>query len=191
MASPALIDTIRDGFGRIAYTHKTHEKQIELLAASVTRYKWIHLVSLVLTTLGTLSVVITNVRWAEIATAGLAAVSLGITVYGWSFAPEQQILHHRLCARQLWHIRERYLNLITDMVAGTLSDDEAAKRRDSLVDQIAVIYQHAPDTTSRAYMRARAALKAAEELTFSDEEIDDFLPTSLRKKGDRPTSPAS
>jgi hypothetical protein len=44
------------------------------------------------------------------------------------------------------------------------------------------IYQNAPRTNSQAYGEAQKALKIQEEMTFSDEEIDQFLPTTLRKK---------
>lgn len=183
MANQVLLDTIRDGYGRVAYTHKTHEKQIELLGTSLSRLKWAQIISMVLTTCGTLSFIIVNTRGFEIATALLAAISLGIVIYGWAIAPEKEIFRHRICAKQLWHIRERYLNLLTDMKTGVVSDEEAASRRDALVDQLDVIYQNAPDTSPKAYGRATRALKVSEELTLSDKEIDDLLPHSLRKIG--------
>jgi len=31
MASDTLLMSIRESFGRVVYTHKTHEKQIEIL----------------------------------------------------------------------------------------------------------------------------------------------------------------
>ena len=41
------------------------------------------------------------------------------------------------------------------------------------------IYQTAPPTNSKAYQQAQKALKENEELTFSKEEIDRFLPEQL------------
>ncbi len=43
-------------------------------------------------------------------------------------------------------------------------------------------YKGSPRTYSKAYSVAQKALQINEELTFSDEEIDNFLPTPLRKK---------
>ncbi|WP_416147011.1 hypothetical protein [Pseudomonas syringae] len=39
----------------------------------------------------------------------------------------------------------------------------------------------APQTDSKAYSSAQKALKDNEEYTFSDSEIDCFLPATLRK----------
>lgn len=181
MTNSPVLDTIRDSFGRVVYTHKTHEKQIEVLGQALTLHKWLQLGSIALTGAGTLSIIIGQNRACEVATAVLAAISLALTVYGWSFDPEKAMSQHRQCARQLWHIRERYLNLIADLTEKRITDDVAAGIRDSLVEQLAIIYQSAPDTSSKAYKKACTALRVSEEMTFSDEEIDAFLPKTLRK----------
>jgi len=41
----------------------------------------------------------------------------------------------------------------------------------------------APDTSSKAYSMAQGALKIKEEMSFTDDEIDQFLPKPLRKGG--------
>lgn len=53
--------------------------------------------------------------------------------------------------------------------------------RDGLNEQLKNLYKDAPKTTSRAYALAPKALKEKEELTFTEGEIDKFLPESLRK----------
>jgi hypothetical protein len=60
------------------------------------------------------------------------------------------------------------------------------QRRDSLQEQLHKIYRIAPNTTEKAYGKARDALKNVEDLTFSDAEIDAFLPALLKRahKGD-------
>ncbi|WP_415752724.1 hypothetical protein [Salmonella enterica] len=40
----------------------------------------------------------------------------------------------------------------------------------------------APSTNYKAYSMAQKALKELEDMTFSDEEIDKFLPTELKRK---------
>jgi hypothetical protein len=47
---------------------------------------------------------------------------------------------------------------------------------------IITIYQNAPRTNSKAYDKASQALKSNEEMTFSDEEVDKFLPNDIRRK---------
>lgn len=177
----AILDTIRDSFGRVVYTHKTHEKQLEILHGRLERYKWARLIIIALTATGALGVLLVNDRAVEVVTAILAFISLAVTLYGMSFNPEKQMSDHRRTARELWHIRECYLNLISDLVANRVDEDEAAQHRDRLTEELAEIYEDSPDTTSEAYLKAQKALKVSEEMTFSDAEIDAFLPKSLRK----------
>ena len=62
-----------------------------------------------------------------------------------------------------------------------ISDENAIKQRDGLQAKLAAIYKGAPQTNAKAYAAAQVALKQNEEYTFSDAEIDKFVPASLRK----------
>jgi hypothetical protein len=50
-----------------------------------------------------------------------------------------------------------------------------------LNEQLVNTYKGAPKTINKAYSMASKALKENEEFTFSDGEIDKFLPESLRR----------
>lgn len=176
-----LLDTIRDAFGRVVYSHKTHEKQIEILHIQQNWYKWIHFIVIALIATGIVSVLITNAKSLLIATAILSFLSLFLTLYGLGFKPEEAIIEHRRTVDQLWIIRERFLNLISDMESRRLSDDDAAILRDQLAIELGKVYENAPDTTPMAYKKARNALQISGEMNLSDKEINQFLPRSLRK----------
>ena len=60
--------------------------------------------------------------------------------------------------------------------------EDARQIREKLQQELVVIYEKAPQTISKAYREAQKALKLHEELTFSDDEIDLFLPKTLKKK---------
>ena len=81
----------------------------------------------------------------------------------------------------MWLIRERYLSIITDLKIGNKSIESIQQERDRLVFELGAIYESSPSTNSRAYEKARNALKYNEEMTFSDSEIDSMLPNELRK----------
>jgi hypothetical protein len=53
--------------------------------------------------------------------------------------------------------------------------------RNSLLDELHQIYTGAPSTTIKAYHKAQKSLKTLGDLTFSDAEIDSFLPGDLRR----------
>ncbi|EHW92744.1 hypothetical protein ECDEC11A_1805 [Escherichia coli DEC11A] len=44
------------------------------------------------------------------------------------------------------------------------------------------MYSGSPSTTFEAYKKAQDALKNKEDLTFSEEEIDAFLPKELKRR---------
>ena len=43
------------------------------------------------------------------------------------------------------------------------------------------IYAGSPSTTLPAYRKAQESLKKGQEMTFSDSEIDEFLPLELKR----------
>ncbi|TGA66037.1 hypothetical protein E5E99_02885 [Dichelobacter nodosus] len=54
-------------------------------------------------------------------------------------------------------------------------------RRDALLDELHAVYAKAPSTNFKAYSNAQKSLKKLEDMTFSEEEIDAFLPKELKK----------
>ena len=53
--------------------------------------------------------------------------------------------------------------------------------RNILNEELVNTYRGAPKTINKAYEIASKALQKNEEFTFSDEEIDKFLPETLRR----------
>jgi hypothetical protein len=55
------------------------------------------------------------------------------------------------------------------------------EQRDQLVTRLHTIYTGAPSITFEGYKKAQEALKKLEDMTFSDAEIDAFLPKELKR----------
>ena len=94
--------------------------------------------------------------------------------------------NHADTAVKMWRIRESYLSLHTDIKLNNLTLNQIQAKRDELPNQLASVYQNAPRTNSKAYDKASQALKSNEEMTFSDEKIDNFLPNDIRRKQSQP-----
>ena len=92
---------------------------------------------------------------------------------------------HTNAANDLWDIRETYFSMLTDMRTENLSVNQIINKRDELQKRLLNIYAGSPRTNSKAYKAATKALKINEELTFSDKEIDAFLPKELRRTFDK------
>ena len=181
MTTESALATIRESFGRVVYTHKTHLKMIDALNTRSNVVKIANIAALVLTTGGILTPIFDALPFKTIILSLASAFALGVAVYQISFDPALEIEAHRKCAKQLWLIREKYINLIADIKDGLLTDVEIRNQRDTLVTQLGHIYEEAPDTRPRAYKAAQKALKINQEMTFSSDEIDLFLPVHLRE----------
>jgi hypothetical protein len=177
-----LENQIRECFGRVVYTHKTHEKMAEGCTKAMRRYKWAQIGVSALTASGALSVVFLDKPQLKLATAITSILTLLISGAMRNFDPGGTAQKHRDAAASLWPVRESYLSLLTDLRMGSIQTDEATRRREDLQKKLAAIYKGAPQTNSKAYTEAQTALKKNEEYTFSDAEIDKFLPTCLRKE---------
>lgn len=179
----SLEGQIRECFGRVVYTHKTHEKMADGCSATLRRIKIGQIIVAAVTSTSALSLVFSNSSALKIVTACLSILNLLITGYMKGFDPGGTAQKHRDAAASLWPIRESYLSLLTDLRMRCITDEKAKIVREDLQSKLTVIYKGAPQTDGKAYAAAQAALKDNEELTFSDAEIDHFLPSSLRKAG--------
>lgn len=56
------------------------------------------------------------------------------------------------------------------------------KKRDELQKLLNSVYENGPRTNTKDYKKASVALKINEDITLHDEEIDLFLPDSLKRK---------
>ena len=180
-ANAILDGQIRECFGRVVYSHKTHEKQADICANVLSRYKIAQIALAAVTTSGALAILFTNQFGLKLVTAGVSLISLFVTGYMKGFDPGAAAQKHRDTAADLWAIRESYLSLLTDFSTGAVSADLARKRRDDLQNSLAAIYKSAPGTTSRAYGKAQEGLQKLEDYTFNPGEIDRFLPPGLKR----------
>jgi hypothetical protein len=69
----------------------------------------------------------------------------------------------------------------TYKISDVSTDSSFLEMLDMLNEQLVNTYRGAPKTINKAYKIASKALQENEEFTFSNEEIDKFLPASLRK----------
>ncbi len=181
----ALESQIRECFGRVVYATKTHEKDADLCMQWLARIKLSQIVLSALITGGLVIVLAGEQNTSQIAavvSAIISTVLLILNAYIKEVDHGQQAEQHKKTATELWNIRESYLSILTDLQAVEVDIDLVRKKRDELQNELTGIYSSAPRTTPKAYKHASQGLKMREEMTFSDEEIDKFLPETLRKK---------
>ncbi|MCP6718763.1 MAG: SLATT domain-containing protein [Patescibacteria group bacterium] len=178
------LQIIRESFGKVAYSHKTHEKAAEIEEGKKKKIKWGNIFLTTFTSGTLVGRIVTNEAALLYIGAALATLALAFTIFQLSFNPAERAAKHKSTAQKLWYIREKYVHLMADIINDRLSEDLIVAERNQLIEELKLIYEFAPGTDSKSYQEARKALKINEELTFSNEEIDQFLPDSLRIEKD-------
>lgn len=178
-----LLAQIREIYGRIAYTHKTHEKQADICSDLDRRQRRVKVVLAAVSSgafLVSLAGLLLDKQWAALATSFIAVLVTASSLGDKTFKHGEEMQQHRDAAAKLWSLRESYLSLIVDLKASASTVIEGRLRRDNLQKTAESILADAPRTTGKAYERAQEALKNKEDLTFTDREIDLLLPEQLR-----------
>lgn len=180
---PLLLAQIREAFGRIVYSHKTHEKQADTCLAWHKGQQGA-LVVLTGVSSGTFLAALLEVFGepvvVSLVTSSIALLVTVVSLATKTFRHKEESDAHRDVASQLWGVRESYLSLIADLMSGEVSDNQARRRRDELQEAAHSVYSIAPRTGKRAFGQAQEALKENDEMTFTPAEIDQFLPEELR-----------
>lgn len=172
---------LRECYGRVVYSHKTHEKCADILLARLGTIKLWQIILSALTTAGFVGAIFG---------AGIVGATIGVLVstalltlnaYTKNYDLGEVAQKHKQAANDLWLIREQYLSLLVDLSMGERPIEALQSQRDALVEQLHNVYSGAPSTTYDAYKKAQLALQCMEDMTFSDDEIDAFLPKELKR----------
>lgn len=178
----------RQTFANAVFTHKVQEVAAENKCNKVHKIKMtniifvgIVLLSLVLQTSFPNKIIFSYIG------AGLAIGEVLFLIVQLSFGFEQQMVLHKNSALKYMQLRDKYRLLIADIMNDSLSDIEVRSKRDLLQSEYQVISDLSPQTGKDEYDEAQIRLNRggnaeSEQFTWSDEEIDRFLPEELKIK---------
>lgn len=172
---------LRECYGRVVYSHKSQEKCADILVGRLSAIKISQIVLSALTTGSFIPVFLGKGFYGAVAGMALSSALLMLNTYTKNYDLGELAQRHRHAAAEIWLVRERYLSLLTDLSIGDKSIESIQKERDKLLLALHATYVGSPGTTFAAYRKAQEALKVKEDMTFSDQEIDAFLPKELRR----------
>jgi hypothetical protein len=173
---------VRECYGRVVYSHKTHEKCADILLGRLSAIKIWQIVLSALTTAGFVSTFFGSGNVGSGIGATISLTLLVLNAYTKNYDLGELAQKHKQAANDIWLLRERYLSLLSDLAADARPLDVLREERDKLVTELHSVYAGSPSTTYRAYKQAQQALQHNEDMTFSEEEIDAFLPPELKRK---------
>jgi SMODS and SLOG-associating 2TM effector domain family 4 len=172
---------LRECYGRVVYSHKTHEKCADILLGQLSKIKMAQIVLSAVTTGGFISAFLgSGVIGASIGVV-VSTVLLVLNAYTKNWDLGELAQKHKQAANDIWLIREKYLSLLTNLAMSDTSLDSVRGERDKLLAELHAVYVGSPSTTYQAYKKAQQSLQRDEDMTFTDKEIDAFLPKELRR----------
>lgn len=175
-----ILATARELYGRLVYTHITHEQERLIWSGKVC---WMNRINIGLaggTTFFAILSATLNPSWSVLATALFAVATVSFVMWQSNYDPSGKEAQHRVAAKELLWIREQLLLLITNCHITTCPQQEVERQLAILTRELTAVYKFAPNTSPKAYGRAKGAIGSG-HFTFSDDEIDSMLPTQLRK----------
>lgn len=177
-------DVVRNSFAGIVWTHKIHEKQADIYNKTYKCLETVNIIAASITAAGIIGMFGADLLAVKILSLATSLVSLFVTAYFKSFDLKDLISLHKVTANKLVSLRNSYILLLTDIRFQDDNVENFRARYDKLVDEATAILAEAPITTDKAVALASDALKVKRDNTYTDVEIDSFLPLVLRK-GDK------
>ena len=174
-------EIIKRSLGNVVYTQKTQEMAT---IRKRTYSKWIKIGNIFLVGLVfvALFLQIFNPNEKDFLYGGIIVTVLEVLflIFQLSFNSEREASEHKNTANRLWLMREKYLNLLTDIKNETYVSKTISEKRDILTKELSKIYDNAPQTNNNDYTKANKALNGNEKPRADDDEMDNFLPDNLK-----------
>lgn len=177
-----LEDVVRDSYASVVWSHKIQEKQADIYAEKFKKMETVNIGAASLTSVGIVALIFTDPLWLKLVSVLISFATVYITAYFKSFDLQKFITSHKAAANKLIAVRDQYKVLLTEIKLKVDSVENLLARYKELVEKTDAIYLEAPTTTDEAVGKASKALKIKKDNTFTDAEIDSFLPLSLRRE---------
>lgn len=178
------LSIVRQSYAQTVFTHQVQEAACNRKSSIAKKYKFIN-IALVTSILGLLS--FQALKGSNTALnyfgAGITFIELTFLFVQLNFNVEQQAIAHKNSALKYMSLRDKYRTLVADIMSEELGDQSIKNKRDSLQDEYQSISDLSPQTDSIDYEEAQERLGLVakdEQFTWSDKEIDRFLPEDLR-----------
>jgi hypothetical protein len=163
------------------WTHKIQEKQADIYRRRYNCLETWRIILSAVTASGITATIFINEDLLKIIAAIISFVALGINSYFKVYNLSGLIDVHKHSALELLKLREKLISLLCDIKMNRVTQDEIIERRDIILDTLMCTYDNTNDASEKAVNKASDSLKNRQDNTFSDEEIDSFLPIYLRK----------
>jgi len=176
-----LEDSVRVSFAGVVWSHKIQEKQADIYNREYKRLETVRIIASALVSGGVIGLVFVDGLWLKLASSLISLVVVVISALFKSFSIQELSTTHKKAAHALLALKDKYQHLLMEIRIGTRSFDELNHDYTELEEEKHQAYSDSPNTSDKAVELAGKALKIKGDNTYSGDEINSFLPESLRK----------
>jgi hypothetical protein len=176
----SIVDHIRFSFGSLVSACQGHAEA----AARLTRWSWYGRAAvLVATGLAAACSLMAALSSGPVVFVAPTVGAIAFAVFAVHLAvdPERRAAGHRATAARLWLCCERCRALLAEIQDHAVDGSAIAARREALLKEVAEIFGQDPPADQATYDIAKTTLAGPRARGYSDQQIDDFLPMSLRR----------
>jgi len=175
---------IRQQFAQCVFNHKIHEKA----ADRISKYcGYIKISNIIVWCISFLLLILwfisPNIRYLSYIASWIAIFEIMFSFIQKEFPFEDMVQNHKNIAIQYLWLRDKYKNLIADIMNNSIKAEIISERRNQLQEQYQIICSLSPNTAWKDYKNTQLVLlwkeKTDEEFTRSEKEINRFLPNNL------------
>lgn len=173
---------LRHIYAQIVWSHKIQEKQADIYRKRQNRCEVMRIVTSSLTSSGIIASILVDSELVKIITAIISFITLFINSYLKSYDLATLASEHKNSALELLDLRNRLSSTLTDIKIDDLQLEDIKEIRDGYINEIEGVYKNCRDASNKAVEKARISLTKIQDNTFSDEEINSYLPVYTRKE---------
>lgn len=177
-----LESQLRQKFASVVWTHKIQEKQADYYKRLYNIMETVRIILSAITTSGIISSIFVDKTWLKVITAIISMGTLFISTYLKSYDLKGLHQKHKETAIQLLDLREEIISVLCDIKWKKIDEEQLADKRDEINTKYSDICKGALDANNFAVKKASKALRIYKDNTYTDEEINSYLPVELRKK---------
>lgn len=177
------LSIVRQQFAQCVFNHKIHEKASDRLDTLQSKVKWINIIILAFVII----FLVLQLKYPDNFIFG--GISIAITIFEIlflfiqkEFSIDDKAKEHKKIALQYLGLRDKYKNFIVDIM-NNIENEKIISKRDLLQEQYQIISSLSPQTKCEDYTKTQIHLlgktNTDEEFTWSDIEINRFLPKNL------------
>lgn len=171
---------IRQIFASVVLSHKIHETHANICKRKFRLMETLKIISLALTTSLAITIIFVNFFILKICLVSLSLVSLFMTIYCVTRDLKIKASVFKKTSMSLYELREQLVSTLSDIKCDKLSYDDIISMKTNFYDEYFLICKNALDVDEKIVKRVSLKLKEQLDSSYTDQEIDSFLPIALR-----------